>query len=107
VLIIGSGLSYHNLRRRDPSAAKPSRRFNEWLQETLMRSHPAKRRERLADWATAPTAREGHPREDHLLPLRVAVGAAEGDAGTGICHEDAFMGSISRSRFRFGGSEGR
>jgi aromatic ring-opening dioxygenase catalytic subunit (LigB family) len=30
----------------------------------------------------APTARQAHPREEHLLPLMVAVGAAEREVAT-------------------------
>ena len=39
---------------------------------------------------------------NYLIPLMVAVGAAEGEAGERIYHEDAFMGGISVSSFRFG-----
>jgi hypothetical protein len=49
-----------------------------------------------------PECVRGPPQEDHLLPLMVAVGDAQGDIG----HEDAFMGSISMSLFRVGDSEG-
>ena len=102
VLIIGSGLSYHNLRRMDSSAVVPSRQFDDWLQETLVTSAPEERRDRLAAWSAAPAARLAHPREDHLLPLMVAVGAAEDDAGVCFYHEDGFMGGMSVSSFRFG-----
>ncbi len=43
-----------------------------------------------------------HPREEHLIPLMVAVGAAEAEAGERIYHEDAFMGGLVVSSFRFG-----
>ena len=103
VLIIGSGSSYHNLRQWDAGAALPSRQFDAWLQETLVESAPAERRARLAAWRNAPSARAAHPREEHLLPLMVAVGAAEDDPGARIYHQDDFMGPISLSSFRFGG----
>ena len=102
VVIIGSGLSYHNLRRFDAGAAEPSRAFDAWLQETLIGSPPEKRLERLIDWESAPSARAAHPREDHLLPLMAAVGAAAEEPAACIYHEDAFMGSITASSFRFG-----
>jgi aromatic ring-opening dioxygenase catalytic subunit (LigB family) len=102
VLIIGSGLSYHNLRRMDRSAAAPSREFDAWLQDTLVRSGPGERRRRLTAWSDAPSARIAHPQEDHLLPLMVALGAAEEDPGACVYHEDAFMGSMVVSSFRFG-----
>jgi aromatic ring-opening dioxygenase catalytic subunit (LigB family) len=102
VLILGSGLSYHNLRRMDRSAAVPSQQFDAWLQETLVRSTSPERSQALAAWATAPAARVAHPREDHFLPLMVAVGAAEAEPGACVYHEDAFMGTMAVSSFRFG-----
>jgi len=58
----------------------------------------------LAQWETAPAARQAHPREEHLLPLMIAAGAAEDDAASRIYHEDNFFGGISVSNFMFGGS---
>ena len=66
------------------------------------RATPAERAEQLLHWAAAPAARIAHPREEHLIPLMVAVGAAEGEAGERVYHEDAFMGGIAVSSFRFG-----
>jgi len=103
VLIIGSGSSYHNLRRffgrarRDDSAL-----FDRWLGETLVDSTPAQRSQRLIDWEQAPAAREAHPQEDHLMPLHVVVGAAEEEPGQVIYREDDFLGTIAFSSYRFG-----
>ena len=77
VLIIGSGFSYHNLGRFDSGAAQPSRLFDGWLQEVLVEVSPEQWRQRLLAWESAPAARFAHPREDHLLPLMVAVGSAQ------------------------------
>ena len=100
VLIIGSGLSYHNLRRLGPAAHAPSAAFDAWLQQTLLQSSPAERVERLAHWAEAPSARMAHPREDHLIPLMVALGAAENEAAECVYHEVAgFTGTVSSFRF--------
>jgi len=101
VLILGSGLSYHNLRMLNPAGAEPSQAFDGWLQQTLLHSTPEQREQRLADWAQAPSARRAHPREDHLLPLMVAAGAAGDDAPEMIYHEDAFMG-VAASSFGWG-----
>lgn len=79
VPIVGSGLSYHNLRRMGPAAALPSRQFDDWLQQTLIASDPQQRAQCLITWQDAPAARIAHPQEDHRLPLMVAVGAAEYD----------------------------
>lgn len=104
ILIVGSGLSYHNLREFGPSAAVASAAFDQWLDETLVRVSPAERVARLNAWDAAPAARKAHPREDHLLPLMVAVGAAGNDPGRRVYHEDHFMGGVAVSSFMFGGA---
>ena len=102
VLIIGSGLSYHNLRAMGPVAKAPSMAFDAWLQQTVVASTSAERVARLSDWASAPAARQAHPQEDHLIPLMVAVGAAQDEAATCYYHEDNVMGGMTVSSFRFG-----
>ena len=103
VLIIGSGLSYHNLRAFGPAAKAPSSAFDRWLQQTLLATSPEERAAGLRAWEAAPAARQAHPREEHLLPLMVAVGAAGNDAATCVYHEDEFMGGVAVSSFMFGG----
>jgi len=102
VLIIGSGLSYHNLRRFGPDAKAPSRAFDLWLQRALVTSTPQERYHKLVHWEEAPSSRLAHPREDHLLPLMVVAGAAQEDVATCVYHEDDFFGAICVSSFRFG-----
>jgi aromatic ring-opening dioxygenase catalytic subunit (LigB family) len=103
VLIIGSGLSYHNMRdMRGTQGFEPSRVFDAWLQDTLVSCHPEERTRRLIDWEKAPLARAAHPQEDHLIPLMAAVGAAEDEAATLVYHQKDFSGGITASSFRFG-----
>jgi aromatic ring-opening dioxygenase catalytic subunit (LigB family) len=102
ILIIGSGLSYHNLQMFDARAMKPSRDFDGWLRETLLDTTPAERSVRLLSWDSAPSARIAHPQEDHLIPLMVAVGAAENDEAFLSYHEENFFGAIAVSSFRLG-----
>ncbi|HMR97305.1 MAG TPA: class III extradiol ring-cleavage dioxygenase [Microthrixaceae bacterium] len=103
VLIVGSGFTYHNLREIGPGAVEPSRQFSAWLDEVLVTGPVDERSGRLLDWADAPGARRSHPAADHLIPLMVAVGAAEGEPGTRFYHETDAMGAgISSSSFRFG-----
>ncbi len=99
VLIIGSGSSYHNMRTFGPSGRGPSKLFDDWLAETLMLVTPAERSQRLSAWEQAPGARMAHPREEHLLPLMVAVGAAEQDAARRVYFEEAFMDSATVSSY--------
>jgi aromatic ring-opening dioxygenase catalytic subunit (LigB family) len=105
VLIVGSGLSYHNLRAFNAQGAAASHAFDDWLRATMALA-PQERTARLIEWETAPGARMAHPREEHLLPLMVALGAAEEEAAAVPYHEDAFMGSLAVSSFRFGQAAG-
>jgi aromatic ring-opening dioxygenase catalytic subunit (LigB family) len=101
VLIVGSGLSYHNLRLFGPGAREPSAAFDAWLDRALM-SDPATRTAELLQWEKAPFARVCHPQEDHLIPLLAAVGAAENDRATRVYHEDNMFGGVTASSYRFG-----
>jgi aromatic ring-opening dioxygenase catalytic subunit (LigB family) len=102
VLVVGSGLSYHNLHERGPSRGPASREFEAWLTTALVDAPMEERSELLLDWEKAPSARASHPEEDHLIPLLVAVGAAERDHGVRTYHEDEFVGALSVSSYRFG-----
>lgn len=102
VLIVGSGFTYHNLRNFGPSGGEASRVFEEWLTNAVVEGSVEERDGKLLQWEQAPGARQSHPAEDHLIPLMVAVGAAEGEAGTRIYHEDRFMGSLTSASYRFG-----
>jgi aromatic ring-opening dioxygenase catalytic subunit (LigB family) len=104
IAIIGSGLSYHNLRAFGPAGSAPSKAFDRWLQERVVGASAADRAEALRDWRSAPLARQAHPREEHLLPLMVAAGAAGDDPALCVYHEDNFFGALAVSSFRFGAS---
>ena len=101
ILIVGSGMSFHNLRALYGGADVLARstRFDSWLNEAVT-GDPAQRDARLTAWAAAPEARFAHPREEHLLPLMVAAGAAEGEPGRRV-YNNAVMGAAT-SGFRFG-----
>jgi aromatic ring-opening dioxygenase catalytic subunit (LigB family) len=89
VLILGSGMSFHNLRAfGDPGARAVAEQFHAWLEETVT-LEPLARTQRLVGWTDAPGARVSHPREEHLLPLMVVAGAAAGDRG-----RTAFRGTV-------------
>jgi aromatic ring-opening dioxygenase catalytic subunit (LigB family) len=103
VLIIGSGFSFHDTRRIiGGGGAEDSARFDQWLRKALVDTSPDERRKELINWQDAPAARKAHPREDHLIPLMVAVGAAGDDEAVRFYHEEDFMGSITVSSYRFG-----
>jgi aromatic ring-opening dioxygenase catalytic subunit (LigB family) len=99
VLIVGSGMSYHNMGAfRTPNATAPSATFDAWLTKAV--EAPATERDALlARWAQAPAGRNAHPREEHLLPLMVAAGAADGDEGSRIFTDTVMMADVSGFRF--------
>jgi len=101
ILIVGSGMSFHNLRALYGGAdvLARSKRFDAWLNDAVTGT-PSERDARLTAWAAAPEARFAHPREEHLLPLMVAAGAAEGEPAQRVYHNDV-MGAAT-SGFRFG-----
>ncbi len=102
ILLVGSGLSYHNLREFGPEGKAASEEFDAWLFETLKEMDSGERRRRLFGWSQAPSARKAHPREDHLIPLMVALGAAENHPAERIYHQTGIFGGIVASSYRFG-----
>lgn len=100
VLIIGSGMSYHNMRAfSTPAATAPSEEFDHWLTQTVGQRKASERWDDLVHWADAPAARNAHPREEHLLPLMVAAGAAAEEKGERVFSDTAMMARLSGYRF--------
>lgn len=100
VLIIGSGMSYHNLAHFGPGPGdRDAEQFDNWLYETLTRVDPAEREKRLNEWEAAPGGLASHPTSEHLLPLMVAVGAADNAPGTRDYNERLLGKAISGFRF--------
>ena len=101
VLIVGSGLSYHNLRLMGREGEKPSAEFDAWL-DAALGLEPDARTQAMLNWESAPSARTCHAQEDHLVPLFVALGAAEEAPAKRVYHETQFFGSLTASSYRFG-----
>ena len=101
VLIIGSGMSFHNMRAYgDARFTAVSAEFDEWLTGAV--ESPAQERdELLRNWAKAPQAHQCHPRgdEEHLIPLMVAAGAGGNEPGQKIYSERVMQTTISAFRF--------
>ena len=84
VLIIGSGMSYHNLREfftADPRVIAGAEQFDTALTAALLDPVPAARDACLVRWKDMPAALAVHPRAEHLLPLMVVAGAGGDDRG--------------------------
>jgi aromatic ring-opening dioxygenase catalytic subunit (LigB family) len=99
VLIVGSGMSYHNLADMfSGRGAESAAAFDAWLGDAVQ--DPGDRGALLAKWREAPGGAASHPREEHLIPLMVAAGAAQGDRGMRSFGES--IGGKRISGFQFG-----
>ena len=99
VLVVGSGMSFHNLRARGPSVTPLADEWDAALTAAVTDSDPARRANRIAEWDVLPHARFAHPREEHLLPLMVALGAGGDDAAALDFHGSVLGWTISAYRF--------
>jgi aromatic ring-opening dioxygenase catalytic subunit (LigB family) len=102
VLIVGSGMSYHNLRELfvdNPRANAPATQFDQWLTATVTDADTNARDEKLASWHQAPGAVQCHPRPEHLLPLMVAAGAAGNDVGRRTFNDRIIGKAVSGFQF--------
>lgn len=101
VLIVGSGMSYHNLREFGGEVgAKHAADFDRWLAQSVKDLPASERNQNLAQWDKAPSARFAHPREEHLLPLMVVAGAAGVDVARRTYSEKVL--GLAISGFQFG-----
>lgn len=101
VLIIGSGMSFHNMRAYgDSRFSAISDEFDKWLTNAVQSAAPERAR-LLAEWQQAPHAQLCHPPggEEHLIPLMVAAGAGERSPGRRIYSERVMQTTISAYRF--------
>lgn len=101
VLIVGSGMSFHNMRGYgDPHFGPVSDEFDQWLTATVA-AEPAQRAALLARWDEAPAARLCHPprAEEHLLPLMVVAGAAADGSGRRVFSDRVLETTLSAFRF--------
>ena len=101
VLIVGSGMSFHNMRGYgDPRYTPLSAQFDDWL-TVAVESAAADRHALLRAWTDAPHARQCHPprAEEHLLPLMIVAGAAHDAQGGKVYSEQIMQTTISAFRF--------
>lgn len=100
VLIVGSGMSFHNLRARGPQVTPVALEWDDALSAAVTDADPARRAERVAAWERLPHARFAHPEAEHLLPLMVALGAG-GEGPAVRDYSDVVLG-WAVSGYRFG-----
>ena len=101
VLILGSGLTYHNMRGFGNPASTPiAAAFERYLNDAVTQSEVHVRNQLLLSWQSAPHARLAHPREDHLIPLMVVAGAAGTDRGARIFVDQVL--NVAMGSYQFG-----
>jgi 4,5-DOPA dioxygenase extradiol len=104
VLIVASGSMTHNLRaiQRDGLNNSPPAwvtDFVDWVHDKLT----AGEREAVLDAIDiAPGAEANHPYDDHLLPLFVAMGAANDDEPVRRLHTSFEYGVLAMDTYQFG-----
>ncbi|MFM1654227.1 DODA-type extradiol aromatic ring-opening family dioxygenase [Brevibacillus sp. B_LB10_24] len=102
VLIIGSGGTVHNLRRIDWASTQPAAwaaAFDDWLSQRLL----AWDTEALFDYEQqAPHAKEAVPRNEHFIPILIAMGAADNSRTARMLHRSYEYGSLSYMCCQFG-----
>jgi aromatic ring-opening dioxygenase catalytic subunit (LigB family) len=101
VLIIGSGMSFHNMRAYgNPQYAPISDEFDDWLTHAVQ-DEPQERDQLLAEWTKAPRARDCHPphAEEHLLPLMTVAGAAGNSMGRKVFSDRVMETTLSAFAF--------
>jgi aromatic ring-opening dioxygenase catalytic subunit (LigB family) len=99
VLIVGSGMSFHNLRAYfQTDTLERSAAFDQWLANTIAQP-VVKRDSLLTRWRDAPWAGFAHPREEHLMPLMVAAGAGGDSEGRHVFRDVPMDAVISAWRW--------
>jgi aromatic ring-opening dioxygenase catalytic subunit (LigB family) len=95
ILIIGSGSFVHGFQVTE----KQSEAFTNELIKVLTKSNERERENVLLNWKQKlPYAQLNHPREEHLIPLHVIVGAAGSDHGE-VINPDV---NKNQAAFKFG-----
>jgi len=102
VLIVGSGMSYHNLREffaADPRVIAGAEQFDAALTQALQHADRGTRDAQLVHWKQLPAALACHPRAEHLLPLMVVAGAGGEDIGRRTWSGPIFGKPVSAFQF--------
>ena len=103
VLVCGSGSITHNLSCVKPPIANDdapqwAREFVQWFEARLDEGDEAA----LLEYrVTAPSARDNHPTEEHLLPMFVALGAAGKEWQATKLHGSFTYGSLAMDAYCF------
>lgn len=95
ILIIGSGVTVHNLRMVKWGQATPEPwaiEFDDWLIDKLQ----SKQIDALLQYETdAPHARIAVPRPEHFVPLLITLGSGDSQSTPQVIHRSYEMGTLS------------
>lgn len=101
VLVLASGGAVHNFaffRRGSDEVPDWARRFDDWLARTVA----AGAADDLVSYRTLhPDGAMAHPRDEHLLPLLVAMGAGGAGVRGRVLHQGFMDGALSMAAFGF------
>lgn len=107
IVIIGSGMSVHNLRDlfrlRSDKPTDYAISFDEALKDAVTLYTGESRKQALIDICERRDARKAHPTFDHLFPIHIAAGAAGDDSAKRLYSNQ--VGSMVWGQFRFGAVE--
>ncbi|GIM46678.1 dioxygenase [Collibacillus ludicampi] len=102
ILIIGSGGTVHNLRRLEWNGTHPNEwavAFDRWLANQLEEWDL----ESLFQYENrAPYAKDAVPRNEHFIPLLIAMGAANDQRKANLLYQNYQYGTLSLSCWQFG-----
>lgn len=101
VLIIGSGVTVHNLRMIDWNEDAPvmpwAKEFHTWINDKIAKlDYPS-----LDAWQKGPSAHLAVPRADHFAPLMSLIATASDDSTPELTFSEIQMGSLSYDVWRF------
>jgi 4,5-DOPA dioxygenase extradiol len=101
VLIIGSGVTVHNLRMIDwndnPKVMPWAKEFHLWINDKIRKLDYKS----LNAWDKGPSARMAVPRADHFAPLMSLIATASDNSTPELTYSDIQMGSLSYDVWRF------
>lgn len=99
IVVMGSGMAGHNLRDWGGPARGYVKSFDEALREAV-EGDGKERDERMKQLLGRNDAKMAHPSWEHLMPVFVAAGAAEGEKGERMW--TLIEGGLGWAQFRFG-----
>jgi 4,5-DOPA dioxygenase extradiol len=103
IMVIGSGVTVHNLRavkfgQRDAAPEQWAVDFDDWLVDKIQSKDLAS----LFNYeAAAPNARLAVPRDEHFVPLLIALGSGDPLNQAEVIHRSYDYGALSNLCFQF------